>query len=284
VIDLHLHTTASDGVSSPEALVAEAAAAGLGVVSVTDHDTLAATPAVAAAARGKGMSTIPGVEITAVHRSRDVHVLGYFVASTPSLEALLERIRLQRTSRARAITRRLAALGAAVDEEALFDRPGGACAVARPAIARALVEAGHVASVSEAFDRFLSEGRPAYEAHTGPSPAVAIQTILQARGVPVLAHPGTSRCDDLIPDLVESGLGAIEVFHSAHDEETRAKYHALAGALGLQMTGGSDYHGQGMRRAEWLGKACVPPDVFRAFCVFAAERADVSPELLRLPL
>jgi predicted metal-dependent phosphoesterase TrpH len=280
VIDLHLHTTASDGVSSPASLVSEAAAAGLRVIAVADHDTVEATSAVAEAARAAGLLTVPGVEITAVHRSRDVHVLGYFVEPTPALEALLAGIRRQRTWRAREIARKLAELGVPIDEAALFDRPGGASSVARPTLARALVEAGHVASVAEAFDRYLSHGQPAYEPHTGPAPADVVAAIIEARGVPVLAHPVTSKCDDLIPALAEAGLGAIEVFHSAHDEQAVARYGALAAELGLEATGGSDYHGPGQRRAEFLGKVCVPQDTFLRFCRYASGRASVPPVLL----
>jgi predicted metal-dependent phosphoesterase TrpH len=280
VIDLHLHTTASDGVSEPASLVSEAAAAGLRVIAVADHDTLQATAAVAEAALARGLLTVPGVEITAVYRSRDVHVLGYFVEPTPALESLLSGIRRQRTWRAQEIARKLAGLGVPIDEAALFDRPGGAGSVARPTIARALVDAGHVATVAEAFDRYLSEGQPAYEAHTGPAPADVVTSILEAHGVPALAHPATSRCDDLIPALAEAGLGALEVFHSAHDAATVERYRALAAALGLQVTGGSDYHGPGQRRAEFLGQVCLPADAFRQFCRYAADRATVPPALL----
>lgn len=275
MIDLHLHTTASDGLCSPDELVSAAHAAGLRVIAVADHDTLAATGPVKSACERVGLVALPAVEITAVHSCRDVHLLGYFVRPTPGLTAMLDAIRAQRERRARVMVERLAGLGLKIDDGSLFGAPGGASSVARPAIARALVAAGHVAGVAEAFDLYLSEGRPAYVAHAGPPPTEVVDAILEARGFPVLAHPGTSRCDDVIEPLASAGLGGLEAYHSAHDDETMARYVSMAGRLRLEVTGGSDYHGPGTRRAEWFGRLSLPRTAFAAFCRRAARTCDV---------
>ena len=262
MIDLHLHTTASDGRCTPEQLVKRAGAAGVTVLSVTDHDTMAGVPAAAAAAAHEGLGFVPGIELTAVHEGRDVHVLGYYVdLHAPALAALAARQRAAREARAAEIGDRLAGAGAPVDMAALVAvQRGAGRSVARPRIAQALVEAGHVESVAEAFDRFLADGRPAYVPHRGVGPAEIVAVILESGGLASLAHPGELGRDDLIQPLVDAGLTAIEVFHSAHDDAARAHYGALARRLSLLVTGGSDYHGEGVRRAEWLGRVGLPPE------------------------
>ncbi len=219
-----MHTTASDGTSTPEDLVARVRRAGITTFSVTDHDTMAAVPVAAAAAAREGLTCVPGIEITTVHDGHDVHMLGYWLdADSAVLGALLQRIRALRVERAAEISSRLAAAGVPIDVESLLQTadPGSSRSLARPQIARALIAAGHVATVSEAFDRFLSEGCCAYVAHRGPSPAEGIAVIREAGGIASLAHPGTNNRDDLVPALVEAGLTAIEAYHSAHDAGRR---------------------------------------------------------------
>jgi predicted metal-dependent phosphoesterase TrpH len=264
MIDLHLHTTASDGTSSPAELVALAAGAGLRTIAVTDHDTTASVSDVAALAARRGLSVVPGVEVTSVLEGHDVHVLGYFLdTEASSLAQLLADVRAARDGRAREIAARLAEAGVPIDVDALMCSTGTAAkAIARPQIARALVAAGHVQSVAEAFDRFLSEGRAAYVAHCGPSPAEAIWAIACAGGIASLAHPGTLGHDHIIPGLVEAGLTAIEAYHSAHDVPTTTRYVAMAAAHGLAITGGSDFHGPGTRRSELFGVTALPPSAY----------------------
>jgi len=261
VIDLHLHTTASDGRSTPDALVAEAAAAGVRTLAVTDHDTVAGVAAVRAAAARAGLAVIAGIEITAVHASRDVHVLGYFIdEANASLLAFLETQRASRRARLDAIVGRLDALGVPVDVAPFVagaTRESGR-AVGRPAIAQALVAAGHVRDVPEAFDRFLAEGRPAFVPRTGPSPRVVVDEIGRAGGVASLAHPGKLADDELVRAFVGDGLEAIEVYHPDHDDAAVARYRALAIAQDLLVTGGSDYHGPGSGRSAALGHIGLP--------------------------
>ena len=268
LIDLHTHTTASDGTCSPDELVALAAGAGISVLGVADHDTMDAVSAVSAAARKRGIEFIPGIEVTAVANGKDVHVLGYFADSDDrDLLALLAATRKSRLERAQRIGDLLAQAGVPIDVQALLNsaRANDGKALARPQIARALVAAGHVTSVSEAFDRYLGESCPAYVPHTGASPAEVVKVVTRARGVTSLAHPGTLNRDELIPAMVEAGLTAIEVYHSAHTPEQVQHYLRMANDLGLAVTGGSDFHGPGTRRSEFFGQVSLPMADFQRF-------------------
>jgi predicted metal-dependent phosphoesterase TrpH len=261
VIDLHMHTTASDGTCTPESLVERVWQAGIRTMSVTDHDTMAGVAPATAAAAAYGMAVIPGIEITSVDGGRDVHVLAYFIsADAPGLQDLLTSQRRNRIERAREIADRLAALGAPIDVGSLVDAAakGGGKALARPQIARALIDAGHVGSVAEAFDKYLSESSPAYIPHRGASPADVVALVNAGGGLASLAHPGYTKKDEIIPALVTAGLGAIEVYHSSHDLTQQAHYLALAEHHGVGVTGGSDYHGEGTRRSEFFGVTNLP--------------------------
>jgi len=267
MIDLHLHTTASDGSCTPSELVRRAREAGIDILAVADHDTVAAVAETKALATAAGLTCIAAVEITAVHEARDVHVLGYFVdVTSPVLLAFLEDGRRDRVRRATEMCDRLAHLGAPIDVETLVQRSGGpnsGKSIARPAVAKALVEAGHVQTVQEAFDRFLAEGKPAYCPRVGASPKDVVSLIAQAGGIASLAHPGPLGKDQLIDRLAADGLTALECFHSDHDEDTTRRYLLLALRLGLAVTGGSDFHGPGGRRAESFGRVGLPLDHYR---------------------
>jgi hypothetical protein len=268
MIDLHMHTTASDGRCPPEELVARAVAAGIRTMAVTDHDTMSAVPAATAACAAAGIEFVPGIEVTSVYAGRDVHVLGYYLnQASPELQETLAFQRAARVQRAREIARRLEALGAPVDVDALVKHATttGGKSLARPQIARALVEAGHVSTVADAFDRFLGEDCPAYMPHHGRSPAEIVEIIVRAGGLAALAHPGTTRRDEIIPDLAAAGMAAIEAYHSAHDAATQEHYRQLARALGLAVCGGSDYHGPETRRAEYFGVTNLPAEDYAAF-------------------
>lgn len=272
MIDLHMHTTASDGRCTPAALVQQAWDAGIRTMSVTDHDTTAGVAPAIEAASAIGMQVIPGIEITSVHAGKDVHVLGYFLPDeAPGLTELLTAQRRLRVERAVEIAERLDRLGAPIDVDGLIEAAGalGGKSLARPQIAQALIAAGHVATIAEAFDRFLGEESPAYVPHRGASPAEVVQLVNAAGGVASLAHPGYRPKDEIIPELVDAGLRAIEVFHSSHDATAQAHYLALAGRFGLTPTGGSDYHGEGTRRAEFFGVIHLPAHCFDAFVELA---------------
>ncbi len=278
MIDLHMHTTASDGRCTPDDLVRRAYEAGIRTMSVTDHDTMAGVAPAARAAEARGMTVIPGIEITTVHRGKDVHMLAYFLSeSAPGLQELLSTQRGQRVERAMEIATRLAKLGAPIDVQPFIDAasaPGGK-AIARPQIAQALIAAGHVSTVQEAFDKYLAEDSPAYVPHRGASPADVVAFVTSRGGVASLAHPGYRPQDEIIPVLVDAGMRAIEVFHSSHDEETTTRYLDLAVRHGLFVTGGSDYHGEGTRRAEFFGVVNLPQEHFDALLSHA--RSETAP-------
>jgi hypothetical protein len=200
-----------------------------------------------------------------VDGGRDVHVLAYFLSEdAPGLQDLLVSQRNNRIERAGQIADRLAALGAPVDVAALVEgaKKGGGKALARPQIARALIAAGHVSTVAEAFDRYLSETSPAYVPHRGASPADVVKLVAAAGGLASLAHPGYTKKDEIVPALVAAGLGAIEVYHSSHDAADQTRYLALADQHGVGVTGGSDFHGEGTRRSECFGVTHLPADRF----------------------
>ena len=267
MIDLHLHTTASDGRSTPRELVERVAAAGITVMAVTDHDTMTALPDVQACASEYGIEAIPGIEITAVDDGRDVHMLGYFLDPTePALNQFLAAQRATRVARVHTIAARLAELGAPIDLQALLDEaarnPGRS--IGRPQVARALLQAGHVTHMQEAFDRFLASGAPAFVTRPGSPPEVVAGIIHRAGGLASLAHPGRTRIDARIPDLAAAGLDALEVYHSDHYASVIERYRQLASDLGLLMTGGSDFHGDPARGVE-PGASTVPMPEWQRF-------------------
>jgi predicted metal-dependent phosphoesterase TrpH len=231
----------------PLALVALAADVGLRVVSVTDHDTVAGLAEAREAAEAHGLRLVNGIEITAVDRGRDIHVLGYFFdASDVSLARFLECQRAARIERAREIAVRLESLGCAIDLDALLAATPSASgrSVGRPLVADALVAAGHAVDRRDAFDRLLGDNRPAFVPRCGPDVARVVEAIASAGGVASLAHPGLVGVDDRIPGYAESGLLAIEVRHRDHSPSDEARYRQLAGTLDLAMSGGSDFHGE----------------------------------------
>jgi predicted metal-dependent phosphoesterase TrpH len=245
VIDLHLHTTASDGRLTPIELVDLAAASGLRVMAVTDHDTTGAVADAQAHARTRGLEAISGIEITAVFEGRDVHMLAYFVdVGDAAFQRFLTSQRASRMTRLQAIGARLAELGMPVQLDAALAlaRLQSSVSVGRPQAARALVAAGYVKDTREAFDRWLGVGRPGFVPRVGPAPVDVIPIVHDAGGVLSVAHPGRTQIDDQLPMLRDAGLDAIEVYHSDHDAEATARYAALASELGVFATGGSDFH------------------------------------------
>ena len=264
MIDLHLHTTASDGRCTSRELVARTVAAGVTVMAVTDHDTTAALVDVRAAARESGIQAINGIEITAVEEGRDIHVLGYlFDPSNEGLGSLLQTARQARIARVEAIGARLASLGVPVDLAALLRQAAleSGRSVGRPQVARALVDAGHVADTQEAFDRWLANGRSGCVSREGPTTAAVIEVIHKAGGVASLAHPGKLGLSSRIPALADAGLDAVEAFHPDHDASLTDHYVDIARKLSLLITGGSDFHGD-PSHGRAPGTVTLPADEF----------------------
>jgi predicted metal-dependent phosphoesterase TrpH len=262
LIDLHTHTTESDGRCAPGELVARAAAAGVTVLAVTDHDTVGGCAAAAAACAAAGVKFVTGIEITAMRGDHDVHVLGYFIdVAAPGLHTFLSQQRRQRIDRVRQIVAKLATLGIQLDTETILrpavQDPGKAAG--RPWIARALVAGGHVASTDDAFDRWLARGKPAFVPRLGASPAEVIARIHEANGLASLAHPRLVGHDEWIEDLVSDGLDALEAYHSEHDSAETARYVAMASAMDIAVSGGSDFHGDPTHGPGQPGAVSLPP-------------------------
>ncbi len=274
--DLHTHTTASDGLFSPAELVAAACARGLAAIAITDHDTVDGAED-ALAITSPGLLIVVGVELSCVLGGVDVHLLGYgFDPKASGLRGLLDDRAGQRRARAAAIVERLAALGAPV-EMARVVALAGEGTIGRPHVARALVEAGHAASVGDAFDRYLGTGQPAYVERPELAPERAIAEIHAAGGAAVLAHPLYSAgYAEFVPGLVEAGLDGIEVVYPDHSPETRRALSHLASRFGLVETGGTDFHGDFGRPGKGLGDTTVSVDVIDQLAGRAARRRSAG--------
>ncbi|MBN2983477.1 PHP domain-containing protein [Cohnella algarum] len=248
-VDLHTHTTASDGLHRPKENVRMAAEAGLSAVAITDHDTVAGIAEAAAAAPIYGIEVVPGVEISTSLAGKEIHVLGYYIDIRDGL--LLERLisqRKVRDSRNEGIVARLNELGIPLTTEQVAEaagrKPGAIETIGRPHIAEALVRIGAVDSVQEAFDRYLAKGRAAY---VDPPPRItpfeAFAWIREAGGAAIVAHPGLYGNDELAAELLDGGADGLEAYHSDHEAEQAERYRGLAENRGKIVTGGSDFHG-----------------------------------------
>jgi hypothetical protein len=244
-IDLHLHTTASDGLLDPAAVIRAARGAGVSFVSIADHDSVDGLAEAAEAAAAAGIGFVPGVELTAYWGRVEFHILGYFLdPGNAALRGFLADTRGARHARLHAMLGRLHAMGMGIDAGEVLARARNGN-VGRPHLARALVERGFVASADEAFDRYLGTDRPAYVPRPNVTVQEAIRVIQGAGGIASLAHPGLHNRDDALPDLMAAGLEAIEVYHPHHGFGRSGKYRRLARRYGLLATGGSDFHGEG---------------------------------------
>ena len=243
-IDLHAHSDCSDGVDTPEELVARARAAGLHALAITDHDAVDGVERARRVSPGD-LEIVSGVELSAREGASDVHVLGYcFDPANPELLSYLETFRSNRLSRAKSIVRKLNDLGVTLELESVFAHTRDAkTSIGRPHIARALVESHQVDSMQDAFTKYLGNHAPAYVPKMLFTVGNAIRIIHDAGGVAVLAHPGSLRRDELIPGFIESGLDGLEVIHPDHSSTVRRYYGQLASKNRLVTTGGSDYHG-----------------------------------------
>jgi len=279
LIDLHTHTTESDGRCAPGELVARAAGAGVTVLAVTDHDTVGGCEAAAAASAASGMTFVKGIEITAMRGDHDVHILGYFIdVAAHGLQTFLSEQRRRRIDRLRQMIATLAALGFPLDAEAIL-RPAvedPKKSAGRPWIARALVAGGHVASTDEAFDRWLGWGKPAFVPRLGASPGEVIARIHDASGVASLAHPGLVGHDEWIDGMVSEGLDALEAYHTDHDSAATKRYVAMASALGIGVSGGSDFHGDPAHGSCQPGAVSLPRHAYDDLVRRATMRATAS--------
>lgn len=263
-VDLHSHTTASDGALSPRELVRLAAKQRVQVLAVTDHDSVSGLPEAIDEAVKHGIEIVPGLEINCDVEGAEVHVLGYCMDwQEPWFEIFLAEQRAERTARVHRIVERLAELGLplTVDEVFAICKEGSP---GRPHVALAMVHRGYVKSVREAFDRYLRSGGPANVPRRRLTPVEAVRVIRRARGVPVFAHPGLADRDAMIPELVQAGLAGIETFYPEHSAGQVEAYRRICREHDLIATGGSDFHGSHSGRANTLGSPPVPLEVWQA--------------------
>lgn len=263
-IDLHTHSLRSDGALEPAALVERAAARGVTIQALADHDTLSGVAEAMAAGERLGVRIIPSTELNTESEWGDVHILGYFLdPADAALEGRLRWLRENRGRRVELMVEKLNALGYPISLARVMEIAQGG-SLGRPHLAQALFEAGHVPTYDSAFDTLIAKDAPAYVSRVGLTPLEAVQLVVAHGGVPSLAHPFTVvGLEELMPLLVAAGLVGIETYYGSHPPSTTAISLSLARRYGLVPTGGSDFHGRGDHGAP-LGGTFVPPETIPA--------------------
>jgi predicted metal-dependent phosphoesterase TrpH len=241
-VDLHTHTTASDGILAPEQVVEAAAAAGLKAIAVTDHDTVAGVPAAEVAGARLGIRIVPGVELSATVGDHEAHILALNVSRLERVAERLSALREMRLARAKLIVEKLNAIAIPITFEEVLAASGGG-AVGRPHVARVMVERGFASDLRDAFQRFLRAGGRAYVAKDKLSVADAVAIAHEAGGVAVWAHPAQSGRRERLEPMIAFGLDGVEILHPSHSAEDIARLKALADFFGILPSGGSDWHG-----------------------------------------
>lgn len=261
-IDLHTHTTASDGQDTPAELVNFAVQQGVSILGVTDHDTIHALPELSTLSTEAGITLIPGVELSTTVDRAEVHVLGYFVdISDPDFTGALANLAQIRLNRIIRMIEKVQSLGYDIDGDSIIAQAEFG-SIGRPHVARALMHIGAVQDVNEAFDRFLKAGRPGYIPRDPFSPEDAVRLLVANNAVPVLAHPfSTNDIEGMVRRLVPEGLRGLETYYAEYSPEQHAHIRTIADKWNLIPTGGSDYHGVGFRAGRVLGSAPVPDEV-----------------------
>nr|BBH93471.1 PHP-like protein [Thermogemmatispora argillosa] len=284
-IDLHTHSTASDGLYAPRVLLQQAHEAGVRVLALTDHDSTEGLAEAAEAAAQLDIDFIPGIEINTETPAGEVHMLGYFLHyQQEAFQQALRTLRDARQRRGQRMVELLNEQGIAITWERVRELAQGA--VGRPHVAQALVEAGYAQSIEEAFARYLSKGCPAYVPRYKLSPQDAVRLIVSARGLPVIAHPlelpGPETLRQWLPELCALGLVGLEVYYGPYTAEEEELLLDLARAFDLIPTGGSDYHGPGIHPTP-LGGHPVPAESVARLKEAAAARSRQTPPPFRLP-
>jgi len=273
-VDLHLHTTYSDGRLTPGELIQIAAEQGISVIAITDHDTVnGVEPALLATECFPYVTVIPGVEInTDVHQG-EVHILGYFVDyKNQYLLDTLDNLRNSRKARAQKMLDKLNEMGIHIEWERILELADGG-SVGRPHIAQALFEGRHVSNLQDAFERYIGRNGPAYAERDRLSPKEAVELITSANGLSIVAHPASIRnIDEMIVDLKKAGLVGIEVYYDNYNKDTIERLRKLAEKYDLIATGGSDFHGFEDDHETPLGEADVPYECVQHLTTLAQER------------
>jgi predicted metal-dependent phosphoesterase TrpH len=270
-IDLHMHSTYSDGVHSPATLIAIAKSKGIAGIALTDHDSVDGYDELERAAREAGIDVMTGVELSCEFNGRDLHVLGYGVdPRNEKLQALLREFRGARERRGIRIVEKLAEQGVRIDISVVIAKAGGG-ALGRPHIAEALIEAGYATDHAQVFARYIGEGCPAYVEKYKMHPGQAVASIKAAGGLAFIAHPGYYMEDyDAFLRLLDEGFDGLEVFHPYHIPPVTNRLLALARERGLLISGGSDFHGFAGR--DNMGEPTVSHDLFQRIQEALAER------------
>jgi predicted metal-dependent phosphoesterase TrpH len=264
IVDLHTHTTCSDGRTPPRQLIRLAKQTGVHVIAVTDHDSVEAVPECLDEGRQQGVRVVPGIEMSSRFEGHDVHVLGIGLDPTaPALLARLAELHESRRVRVGKICEKLAALGVALEPAEVLREAGGK-SVGRRHVARAMVNKGLVGSLNEAFDKYLGQGSPANVPANELTPADAARLILDHGGIPSLAHPGFLDDESVVERILDSSrIRAIEVFHRYRSATKHLRFLDLARRRNLRVTGGSDYHGDDHPKNGSLGSFTTPPPFWK---------------------
>ena len=284
-IDLHTHSTASDGIYSPTELLQKAKATGLRVLALTDHDHTGGIEEASHAAAEVDIDFIPGIEINTDVSGGEVHVLGYFIEyQRPAFQAILKVLRDARERRGQRMVELLNEQGVNVSWERVREIAQGS--VGRPHVAKALLEAGYVRTIGEAFDSYIGTGKPAYVPRYKLSPADAVRLIASANGLPVIAHPielpGLDELRNWLPDLVKVGMVGLETYYGPYTSEQEQALLALANEYALIPTGGTDFHGPGIHPTP-LGGRYVPYEAVERLKAASLQRRGKTPPSFELP-
>jgi len=275
--DLHLHTTASDGRLGPQEIVRRASKLGLDVIAITDHDTVEGIPPALEAAKSfPQLLVIPGVEINTDMPQGEVHILGYFMDyHDPEFNRSLEELRNSRYERGRKMIARLADIGIDIDWERVLELATGGT-IGRPHIAQAMLERGYTSSLHEAFTKYIGRNGPAYIERKKLTPLGAVELILNAGGLPFLAHPADIEyLESFVPQLKKAGMAGLEVYYANYSPGKIARLQALAKKYDLIASGGSDYHGLDNTIGSDIGSVDLPPESVEQFIALAEQRRAV---------
>lgn len=284
-IDLHTHSTASDGIYAPSELLQKAKSIGLRVLALTDHDTTGGIEEAARAAAQLDIDFIPGIEINTDVGGGEVHVLGYFIEyQRPAFQAILKVLRDARERRGQRMVELLNEEGINVSWDRVREIAEGS--VGRPHVAKALLEAGYVQTIGEAFDKYIGKGKAAYVPRYKLSPEDAVRLIASANGLPVIAHPvelpGLNELRNWLPDLSSAGMVGLETYYGPYTTEQEQALLALANEYKLIPTGGTDFHGPGIHPTP-LGGRYVPYETVERLKAAAMQRRGKTPPPFELP-
>jgi predicted metal-dependent phosphoesterase TrpH len=273
-VDLHVHTSVSDGKFSPEEIVRKAAGLELEYLAICDHDSIEGiAPALKAAKAFPGLKIIPGVEVSTVAPGSEVHMLGYFIDYTNAeFKEMLADLSASRAGRAQAMVDKLNEMGINIEWKRVQELAGEGC-IGRPHIANAMLEKGYVTTFKEAFDKYIAQGGPAYVERSKITPVEAIRLITRAGGLPVLAHPLTvNEPEKLIAELKEAGLAGMEVYYGNYSPDDRKTLSGIAAKYELVAAGGSDYHGLDEAVETGMGESGVPLESVEQLISLAGKR------------